>query len=154
MDKQRLQQLAGIVTEAVKKCSCGCDADKCKCKPDCDCGCNKVVEYAQAFGQDSNDGTGGGGGVEAEEIAAEIENEEGRAEFANALQVIAKEIVKAVPQPPAGQEADPEEIVDQLMQGRWREMLKDQIHDLISSGPSQEAPPRPEPGTEQPRDYA
>jgi len=137
MDKQRLQQLAGIITEAAKKCSCGCDVDKCKCKPDCDCGCNKVVEYAQAFGEDGDDGTGGmagGGASESEEMA--YEDEEGRAAFQQALEVIAKEIVKAVPHPPAGQEVDDEALVDELMKGRWREMLKDEIRDILNPGPS------------------
>lgn len=139
MDKQRLQQLAGIVTEAAKKCSCGCDVDKCKCKADCKCGCNKkVVEYAQAFGEDGDDGTGGGGGVappsESEEMS--YENEEGRAEFQQALEVLAKEIVKAVPHPPEGQKIDTEEAIAAVMKGRWTEMLKDEIRDILEPGPS------------------
>lgn len=138
MDKQRLQQLAGIITEAVKKCSCGCDVDKCKCKSDCKCGCNKdkkVVEYAQAFGQDGNDGTGGGGApVEGEEMA--YEDEEGRAEFQQALEVVAREIVKAIPQPPEGQKLDTEAAIDAVMKGRWIEMLKDEVRDILEPGPS------------------
>lgn len=144
MDKQRLQRLAGIVTEGSDE---KIDADKQRLQQLAGIKPEKLVEYAQAFGQDGNDGTGGGaavGGESEEQAAAEVEyeeemqyeDEEGRAAFENALQVIAKEIVKAVPKTPPGQEVEPAEIVDELMKGRWREMLKDEIMDILEPGPS------------------
>jgi hypothetical protein len=139
MDKQRLQQLAGIVTEGVTKCGCGCDKNKCSCSADCKkCDCNKKVdEMANAFGEDGDDGTStGGGDVAAPAAEVSYENEEDRAAFQNALEVIAREIVKAVPHPPAGQKIDTEEAIDSVMKGRWTEMLKDELRDIIEPGPS------------------
>ena len=144
MDKQRLQQLAGIVTEASDE---KIDTDKQRLQQLAGIKPEKLVEYAQAFGQDGDDGTGGTaapGGESEEQAAAEVEyeeemsyeDEESKQAFENALQIVAKELVKAVPHPPAGQEVEPGEIVDELMKGRWREMLKDEIMDILQPGPS------------------
>jgi hypothetical protein len=80
MDIQRLQKLAGIVTEAVHKCACGCPKGKCKCGPGCKCGCQDVKEeYEQELDTEAPDVDmdGAEGGDDAE-MDAGMDDEAGQ----------------------------------------------------------------------------